>query len=325
MNTEDSLGSGFRKARDFQYEDGIKSRYKMKFHNVSNINSIKSYKYTNSYENLTKTKKIRICSNCRVTSTPSWRKSPDGNQLLCNACGLYQKLHSISRPFSVTPEGRTKAIKKDFISLPCYYCKSPFGCYRRQDVGNKNICDLCYNRVQQTGAGVSASMSYHQRHGADLHQASHGSSQDCFPPIFDNFALSHKGEGVNNYEDIFYYGEHDLKGIDHINQIGYTCTRNLEYLHADDVGRAESYEAEHMYPKNYFARDSATLYHGSFHSKRPSNYDFPTNNASEHKYNVISLPESDGIKFGLPHSRLSSPKKDKSFYDISYPKDLGGS
>jgi hypothetical protein len=30
----------------------------------------------------------RQCSNCSSTVTPSWRRSPDGRSLLCNACGL---------------------------------------------------------------------------------------------------------------------------------------------------------------------------------------------------------------------------------------------
>ena len=45
------------------------------------------------------------CSNCGATSTPSWRRCPAGRDLLCNACGLYQKLHNRPRPFKVTEDG----------------------------------------------------------------------------------------------------------------------------------------------------------------------------------------------------------------------------
>lgn len=37
------------------------------------------------------------CSNCDATSTPLWRRSAD-DKVLCNACGLYLKLHNVPRP-----------------------------------------------------------------------------------------------------------------------------------------------------------------------------------------------------------------------------------
>lgn len=48
------------------------------------------------------------CANCGATSTPSWRRCPAGKDLLCNACGLYQKLHNKSRPFRVAEDGSIK-------------------------------------------------------------------------------------------------------------------------------------------------------------------------------------------------------------------------
>ena len=45
------------------------------------------------------------CSNCGATSTPSWRRCPAGKNLLCNACGLYQKLHKRARPFKIADDG----------------------------------------------------------------------------------------------------------------------------------------------------------------------------------------------------------------------------
>ncbi|PWN23950.1 GATA-domain-containing protein, partial [Microstroma glucosiphilum] len=37
------------------------------------------------------------CSNCTTTKTPLWRRDPDGKPL-CNACGLFLKLHGTIRP-----------------------------------------------------------------------------------------------------------------------------------------------------------------------------------------------------------------------------------
>ncbi|KAF7700582.1 GATA zinc finger domain-containing protein [Cucumispora dikerogammari] len=67
--------------------------------------------------------KIRVCTNCSTTNTPSWRRSKDGRLLLCNACGLYAKLHGRPRPFSKSIDGRTKALKPHFERFTCYSCR----------------------------------------------------------------------------------------------------------------------------------------------------------------------------------------------------------
>jgi transcription initiation factor TFIIIB Brf1 subunit/transcription initiation factor TFIIB len=41
-----------------------------------------------------------ICANCRTTTTPLWRRDNEGNTI-CNACGLYYKLHNVHRPVSM--------------------------------------------------------------------------------------------------------------------------------------------------------------------------------------------------------------------------------
>ncbi|KAI6033019.1 hypothetical protein F5J12DRAFT_712114 [Pisolithus orientalis] len=47
------------------------------------------------------------CTNCQTTNTPLWRRDPEG-QPLCNACGLFYKLHGVVRPLSL----KTDVIKK---------------------------------------------------------------------------------------------------------------------------------------------------------------------------------------------------------------------
>ncbi|THV05070.1 hypothetical protein K435DRAFT_850274 [Dendrothele bispora CBS 962.96] len=48
-----------------------------------------------------------LCTNCQTTNTPLWRRDPEG-QPLCNACGLFYKLHGVVRPLSL----KTDVIKK---------------------------------------------------------------------------------------------------------------------------------------------------------------------------------------------------------------------
>ncbi|KAI9241046.1 MAG: GATA zinc finger-domain-containing protein, partial [Podila humilis] len=37
------------------------------------------------------------CTNCDTQTTPLWRRNPEGLPL-CNACGLFLKLHGVVRP-----------------------------------------------------------------------------------------------------------------------------------------------------------------------------------------------------------------------------------
>jgi hypothetical protein len=47
------------------------------------------------------------CSNCHTKKTPLWRRNPEGKPL-CNACGLFYKLHGVVRPLSL----KSDVIKK---------------------------------------------------------------------------------------------------------------------------------------------------------------------------------------------------------------------
>ncbi|GJJ72264.1 GATA-binding protein, other eukaryote [Entomortierella parvispora] len=41
-----------------------------------------------------------VCANCSTTTTPLWRRDSGGNTI-CNACGLYFKLHNVHRPVTM--------------------------------------------------------------------------------------------------------------------------------------------------------------------------------------------------------------------------------
>ncbi|XP_066600808.1 uncharacterized protein [Prorops nasuta] len=51
------------------------------------------------------------CANCRTSNTTLWRRNNNGEPV-CNACGLYFKLHKVDRPLTMKKEGIQKRKRK---------------------------------------------------------------------------------------------------------------------------------------------------------------------------------------------------------------------
>ncbi|KAK0399359.1 hypothetical protein QR680_003005 [Steinernema hermaphroditum] len=45
-----------------------------------------------------------LCANCKTSTTTLWRRNGSGEPV-CNACGLYFKLHNVSRPMTMKKDG----------------------------------------------------------------------------------------------------------------------------------------------------------------------------------------------------------------------------
>lgn len=110
------------------------------------------YAYSSSYYDAEQSKlprelkrraKQRVCANCQATSTPSWRRGGNGKTLLCNACGLYQKLHNRARPYSITAEGKTKALKGSYDKVICVACNHLFPVSEIKTSSNGTMCEAC--------------------------------------------------------------------------------------------------------------------------------------------------------------------------------------
>lgn len=54
----------------------------------------------NKNQNNTQSSKDMSCTNCGTTTTTIWRRNVKG-EMVCNACGLYFKLHGVNRPHTM--------------------------------------------------------------------------------------------------------------------------------------------------------------------------------------------------------------------------------
>uniref|UniRef100_A0A6G3MFY5 GATA-binding factor C (Trinotate prediction) n=1 Tax=Henneguya salminicola TaxID=69463 RepID=A0A6G3MFY5_HENSL len=57
-----------------------------------------------------------LCINCKTTQTTLWRRSAEGDSV-CNACGLYFKLHKFNRPVSMKKETIQTRNRKKNLNL----------------------------------------------------------------------------------------------------------------------------------------------------------------------------------------------------------------
>lgn len=181
--------------------------------------------------------KIRECSNCSAKSTPSWRRSVDGRQLLCNACGLYQKLHGRARPYSVTPEGRTKAVKANSDRLRCSNCNSTESSYWRKGTENQPLCNHCglYFRDRMFERG--SNYEYDTRRNSYENQRRY--TEPRSHPKYENSAYRHHNDSYETikYEDTKMANRHTYGNEDGRKRVGiFEAEQHDESLKKEYVG-----------------------------------------------------------------------------------------
>ncbi|KAJ7599267.1 hypothetical protein C8J56DRAFT_185933 [Mycena floridula] len=107
------------------------------------------------------------CANCATTHTPMWRRGAD-NQLLCNACALYHKLHKRPRP-SMLPKP-VKGIQAPRVG-ECAQCHTRTTPMWRKDALQRTVCNACGLRKNQTktsyGSGSECAIPSKRTHPSD--------------------------------------------------------------------------------------------------------------------------------------------------------------
>ncbi|TKA62229.1 hypothetical protein B0A55_12100, partial [Friedmanniomyces simplex] len=73
------------------------------------------------------------CTNCFTQTTPLWRRNPEGHPL-CNACGLFLKLHGVVRPLSLKTDVIKKRNRGSGNSAPTGSTRSKKGASRKNSV-----------------------------------------------------------------------------------------------------------------------------------------------------------------------------------------------
>ncbi|KAI0297069.1 hypothetical protein B0F90DRAFT_1669623 [Multifurca ochricompacta] len=121
------------------------------------------------------------CSNCGATHTPLWRRGLN-DELNCNACGLYCKLHKRPRPKSMRNnhgEGRSQAAPRQESSeiiAQCYNCHTTATPLWRKDDEGKTVCNACGLYFKLHGSARPISMKSDVIRKRSRHDARRGSS-----------------------------------------------------------------------------------------------------------------------------------------------------
>ncbi|KAF9074332.1 hypothetical protein BDP27DRAFT_1416219 [Rhodocollybia butyracea] len=122
------------------------------------------------------------CSNCGATHTPLWRRGLN-DELNCNACGLYCKLHKRPRPKTMRNqhgEGRAQnsAPRPEAVEVmaQCYNCHTTATPLWRKDDEGKTVCNACGLYYKLHGSARPISMKSDVIRKRSRHDARRGTN-----------------------------------------------------------------------------------------------------------------------------------------------------
>ncbi|KAJ2645198.1 hypothetical protein GGF44_000074 [Coemansia sp. RSA 1694] len=110
---------------------------------------------------------FKKCTNCMTATTPSWRRHPDTQALLCNACGLYLRLHRKPRPITIDDSGNVQVIRKNAavqrepMNLPSSSMYA-FGSTVSGNSSTSSLTSINSTNIGSSGASNDVSASFDQ-------------------------------------------------------------------------------------------------------------------------------------------------------------------
>ncbi|XP_011687822.1 PREDICTED: nitrogen catabolic enzyme regulatory protein-like isoform X3 [Wasmannia auropunctata] len=100
------------------------------------------------------------CANCRTSNTTLWRRNNNGEPV-CNACGLYFKLHNVNRPLSMKKEGiQTRKRKPKSHSGITGNLPGPSGIHKT-DMKSSLLVDSLQLNMYVSGGGGGVGVEEH--------------------------------------------------------------------------------------------------------------------------------------------------------------------
>ncbi|KAM9277405.1 LOW QUALITY PROTEIN: trans-acting T-cell-specific transcription factor GATA-3 [Cariama cristata] len=118
------------------------------------------------------------CANCKTTTTTLWRRNANGDPV-CNACGLYYKLHNINRPLTMKKEGiqtrnrkmssKSKKCKKVHDNLEDFPKSSSFNPALSRHMSSKHISPFSHSSHMTTDTEhPPSSLSFGPHHPSSM-------------------------------------------------------------------------------------------------------------------------------------------------------------
>lgn len=138
------------------------------------------------------------CSNCATTSTTLWRRNANGNPV-CNACGLYYKLHKTDRPLKMKKEGIQTRNRK--MSL-----KSKKGKKLNLTVSDADIFKRSFDNIanfnQNFNHSFHAPLPMYMKQDPGFTSAPYIPNSQMNIPVTSSH-MNHAYQGLNNFKSSF--------------------------------------------------------------------------------------------------------------------------
>lgn len=117
------------------------------------------------------------CTNCGTTTTTLWRRNAEGEPV-CNACGLYHKLHGVNRPLAMRKDGiqtRKRKPKSNSAAAAAAAAVAAAAAANHTNSVVAGAASMDHQHSSSIGGGIS-SLSHHHHHHPHQHNGSSSSS-----------------------------------------------------------------------------------------------------------------------------------------------------